>query len=119
MAIQNTWQKYVLETRRNTKCSAAAAASTITTATTTLLSCVIVILLGCNCDMGVYEEEESIRSANTNNVGTESEGQFEWRHHLRLSLGAQNVVSGGSRTDTSGRRDRRNEANTRFSKLCA
>jgi len=27
--------------------------------------------------MGVYVEDESIRSANTNNVETENEGQFE------------------------------------------
>jgi hypothetical protein len=42
-----------------------------------------------------------------------------YRHHHRLALGAQNVVSGGSRNDTSGRTDGLDEANTRFSQLCA
>jgi len=69
--------------------------------------------------MGVYEEDESIRSANTNNMGTESEGQLELQAPSSpLSLGAQDV-SGGSRSDTSGRTDRRYEANTRLSQLCA
>ena len=45
--------------------------------------------------MGVYEDYESIRSANTNNVGSETEGQFELpAPSSPLSLGAQNVVSG-------------------------
>jgi len=55
--------------------------------------------------MGVHEADECIQSANTV-WELRLKVSLSCRHHLRLSLGARNVLSGGSRTDTSGRTDR-------------
>jgi len=47
MSIQNTWQKYVLETKSDTKFLSSAAAATTATTTTTITSTTTTTLLSC------------------------------------------------------------------------
>jgi len=75
---KNTWQKHVLETRRDTKCLATAAATTTTTTTTTtLLSCVIRLLYSAAVVVWVCMRKMKASEAPT---------QTMWELSLKVSL---------------------------------